>query len=200
MSAGPKITKLRKREPLILDAIPENLLREPIEYIFADHYRLRQVIATMDQFLAEGIFALFSADDSAGENAADIATIRAYLVDELPLHIADEEEDLFPALARRCSGDDETKQILDTLRQEHEDDFALLPPITEGLDSFLDGRAMAEWERFETSVARFVETQRRHIIWENNIVLPLARRRLDDDDMATIGHNIAARRDIEYPA
>ena len=195
MVAGLNMSRLRKREPLSLEPILENLLREPIEYIFADHYRLRQVIATMDRFLSEGDFVLPLAADSG----PDMAIIRDYLVDELHIHIADEEEDLFPYLEQRCQGDGETKQILATLRQEHVEDFALLPPVTAGLDSLLAGRAVCGRELFEPSAARFVETQRRHIIWENNIVLPLARRHLSTDDMAIMGHNMATRRNIEYP-
>ncbi|MBL6951889.1 MAG: hemerythrin domain-containing protein [Alphaproteobacteria bacterium] len=187
---------MRKREPLSLELIPENLLREPIEYIFADHYRLRQVVAAMDRLLIEGLFVSPLAED----NGSDVAVVRTYLVDELPIHIADEEEDLFPCLEQRCPGDGETGQILATLRQEHVEDFALLPPVTAGLDNLLAGGAVREGELFEASAARFVETQRRHIIWENNIVLPLARRYFTVDDMANMGHNMAARRNIEYPA
>jgi hemerythrin-like domain-containing protein len=45
-----------------------------------------------------------------------------------------------------------------------------------------------------------VETQRRHIVWENNIILPLARRRFSVEDMEEIGRDMAARRGLEYPA
>ncbi|MDP6690670.1 MAG: hemerythrin domain-containing protein, partial [Alphaproteobacteria bacterium] len=191
-NAGP-----RKHEPLVLELIPENLLREPIEYIFADHYRMRQVMATMDRFLSEGIYAQPPTDDDV---KADMAVIRDYLRDELPPHIADEEEDLFPCLERNSPGDSDTKQILATLHQEHEEDFALLPPLIAGHDDLLAGKPVAKRDLFETSVIRFVETQRRHIIWENNIVLPLARRRLSAEDMEQTGRDMAARRGLEYPA
>jgi len=195
LAADPGTSRLRKREPLSLELIPENLLREPIEYIFADHYRLRQVVAAMDRLLMEGLFVSPLVED----NGPDVAVVRTYLVEELPIHIADEEEDLFPNLEQRCPEDGETKQILATLRQEHVEDFALLLPVTAGLDNLLAGGAVLERELFEASTARFVETQRRHIIWENNIVLPLARRYFTIDDMAIMGHNMAARRNIEYP-
>jgi hemerythrin-like domain-containing protein len=187
----------RRREPLVLELIPENLLREPIEYIFADHYRMRQIIATMDRFLTEGIYAQPPMDDAI---IADMTVIQAYLRDELPPHIADEEEDLFPCLEQRSQNDSDTKQILATLHQEHEEDFALLPPLIAGHGDLLAGREVAARELFETSVVRFVETQRRHVIWENNIVLPLARRRLSTEDMEKIGRDMAARRGIEYPS
>ncbi len=197
MARNLKNEKPRKREPLVLELIPENLLREPIEYIFADHYRMRQIIATMDRFLVEGIYAQPPTNDDL---IADMTVIEAYLRNELPPHIADEEEDLFPCLERRSPGDNETKQILATLHQEHEEDFALLPPLIDGHADLLAGRPVAERELFETSVVRFVETQRRHVIWENNIVLPLARRRLSAEDMEKIGRDMAARRGLEYPA
>ena len=196
MAANVKISGLRRREPLILEHIPENLLREPVEYIFADHYKLRQVIATMDRFLTEGLFVSPLAED----DASDLSVIREYLINELPAHIADEEEDLFPYLEQRCQGDGDTKQILDTLRQEHVEDFALLPSVTAGLGELLAGEAVSGREIFEPSAARFVETQRRHVIWENNIVLPLARRHLTVDDMTVMGRKMAARRNIEFPA
>ena len=196
MVKNSKTEKPRKREPLVLELIPENLLREPIEYIFADHYRMRQIIATMDRFLIEGIYAQAPVDDDV---IADMAVIEAYLRTELPPHIADEEEDLFPCLQRRSPGDHEMRQILDTLHQEHEEDFALLPSLIAGHEDLLAARPVAARELFETSVVRFVETQRRHVIWENNIVLPLARRRLSAEDMEKIGRKMAARRGLENP-
>jgi len=195
LAADLKTLRLRKREPLLLELIPENLLREPIEYIFADHYRLRQIIATTSRFLATEIFT--SPPDA--ETAPEIHTIRDYLADELPIHMADEEEDLFPCLVQHCPDDDETKQILAVLRQEHAEDLALLPSITAGLDDLLAGRQVADWPVFAASVAHFVERQRRHIIWENNIILPLARRHFTADDMARIGREMAARRNVEFP-
>ena len=195
MARNLRQSGVRKHEPLILESIPENLLREPVEYVFADHYRLRQVVATLDRFLTEGAFT----SPLSEEVAADTARIQAYLLDELPLHIADEEEGLFPCLERRRAGDNETEQILATLRQEHQEDFALLPTVTAGLDDLLAGREVAEKDVFETSVARFVDTQRRHIMWENNIVLPLARRYFEAEDMLAIGREMADRHGAEYP-
>ena len=44
----------------------------------------------------------------------------------------------------------------------------------------------------------FAEAQRRHIAWENSLVLPLARKRLTAKDLETMGRNMAARRGIAY--
>jgi hypothetical protein len=114
LAAGLKTSRWRKREALFLKLIPENLLREPIEFIFSYHYRLVQIIAAMSVLLAAGSFASPLAEDTAPE----IATIRTYLVNDLPIHAADEEEDLCPCLAQHFPGDEDTKQIFATLHQE----------------------------------------------------------------------------------
>jgi len=49
---------LRKREALFLKLIPENVLREPIEFIFSYHYRLVQIIAAMSVLLKGWLFRL----------------------------------------------------------------------------------------------------------------------------------------------
>ncbi|MDP6344172.1 MAG: hemerythrin domain-containing protein [Alphaproteobacteria bacterium] len=190
------MAKGKRHKSLVLETIPENLLREPIEYIFADHYRLRQIVASLDGFLAADNFAA----DIDEEVRADLRVILAYLEDELPLHIADEDEGLFKFLGERCRGDDETKQILLVLTDEHEEDFGLMPPVTAGLKSLAAGEAVKEPQKFIDAAARFVETQRRHLIWENNIVLPLARRHLTPEDLENMGRQMAARRGLDYPA
>ena len=49
------------------------------------------------------------------------------------------------------------------------------------------------------SLSAFAEGQRRGRAWENGFILPLARRRLTRADLALIGHNMARRRDIDFP-
>jgi len=53
---------------------------------------------------------------------------------------------------------------------------------------------------FASFATRFVESQRRHIIWKNNIILPLARRHFMAGDMARIGRDMVTRRYIDFPA
>ena len=72
--------------------------------------------------------------------------------------------------------------------------------MTAGLGDLLAGRAVAKWVLFASSATRFVESQRRHIIWKNNIILPLARRHFMAGDMARIGRDMVTRRYIDFPA
>ncbi len=101
-----------------------NRFRHPIEFLFKEHDRLLEILATLE-LLAHDCTA-----DSAPENAA---LVLGYLEHEMPLHIADEEEDLFPLLTRRCAPEDEIDELVALLSSEHETDekhyLALLAPL-----------------------------------------------------------------------
>ena len=43
-------------------------------------------------------------------------------------------------------------------------------------------------------------TERRHLKLEDDVVLPLAQRRLSPDELEQIGRSMAARRNIAFPA
>ena len=47
-----------------------------------------------------------------------------------------------------------------------------------------------------TDLRTFAESQRRHLTWEENVVLPLARERLTPEDLAEMGRNMVTRREI----
>ncbi len=105
-------------------AIDINRFRHPIEFLFKEHDRQRVICASLE-LLAHDCTA-----DRAPENAA---LVLGYLEHEMPLHIADEEEDLFPLLTRRCAPEDEFEELVALLSSEHETDeqhyLALLAPL-----------------------------------------------------------------------
>ncbi len=166
-------------------AIDNNRFRHPIEFLFKEHDRQRVICAALE-LLAHDCTA-----DSAPENAA---LVLGYLEHEMPLHIADEEEDLFPLLTRRCAPEDEFEELVALLSSEHETDekhcLALLAPV----------RAIVNGLRpplqFAADARAFAVLQRRHLGWENSTVLPLARRCLTAADRAELGRKMAERRGI----
>ncbi|MDH3792559.1 MAG: hemerythrin domain-containing protein, partial [Rhodospirillales bacterium] len=95
---------------------PEDF-REPIEFLYGMHERLRRQCENLVQL----------AKDPAAAEAPEIAAaILDFLETGLPLHRADEEEDLFPLLERRSpvpetGAHDELLSSLAVLRQEHRD-------------------------------------------------------------------------------
>ena len=173
-----------------IEAIPENLFREPIDYLYADHFRQRVVCKFLDQI----------AFDPGAANVARLATLALeYLEQDLSHHIADEEQDLFPRLRTRCKPPDHIVSILTVLSEEHAKDAELSSGLLAGLRRLKEGRPLKQVSEFLQTAAAFAETQRRHIAWEEDVVLPLARKRLSANDLEEIGRGMAARRGLAFP-
>lgn len=173
-----------------VDAIEPQLLLEPLEYLFADHFRHRVLCNRLDVLVD---------DPPIDRHTAEFGEILNFLTNDLPLHIADEEESLFPLLSTRCLAGDGYNEIYVLLQEEHELDEQLSETVIDGLRGLTkDGKA-ADPDGFFRTVGVFTETQRRHLAWENGIVLPLARKRLTRADLAQMGQAMAARRGLDYP-
>ncbi len=168
-------------------AIDINLFRHPIEFLFREHDRQRMICATL-MLLAHDCTA-----DLAPENAA---LVLGYLEHDMPLHIADEEEDLFPLLTRRCAPEDDFDEIVALLSSDHETDekhyLALLAPLR----AIVNGLRPPDPVQFAADARVFAILQLRHLGWENGTVLPLARRRLTATDRIEMGWKMAERRGI----
>lgn len=61
-----------------------------------------------------------------------------------------------------------------------------------------DRRTLESPMRMFVNVRTLVEAQRRHLAWENGVVLPLAQKRLESGDLEEMGRNMAARRGMAY--
>lgn len=177
------------RERLIeeIEAIPENLLREPLDYISSDHFRQR----TICKFLDDIAF-----DPTRSEVAHLAAIVLTYLEQDLPHHIADEEQNLFPRLRERCLDSDKVDRLLAVLSEEHAKDDHLCTEILVGLRALSNGQNTRVDAGFVRAAAAFAETQRRHLAWEDEVLLPLARQRLTAEDLRDMGRSLAARRGV----
>lgn len=77
----------------IIEPIPDNLVREPMAYLFAEHYRQSQVCNQLEQLVRS----------SAGRDAPLLASqVRNYLTSDFALQVADELLDFFAPLLVRC--------------------------------------------------------------------------------------------------
>jgi hemerythrin-like domain-containing protein len=173
-----------------IEAIPENLFREPIDYLYADHFRQRIVCKLLDR-IASDLHAK-QVDGPAG-------VVLEYLERDMPLHVEDEEQDLFPCLRAQCKPEDEIEHILTLLTEEHARDQDLGLPLTAGLRCLSEGRPLPNAAEFLKAASTFAETQRRHLAWEEGVVLPLARKKLLPKDLTELGRSMAARRGAAYP-
>ncbi len=177
-------------ESIWLDASPPRLSEyaKPIDLIAQEHARFRACCEMLRRL----------ADDPDGDDAADMAAaILTYVETALPLHVADEEADLFPMLRRACRPGDDIGYVLELLSMEHDDDIEYCRTLIEPLGRIADGGAPADPVRFSHYARAFALLQRRHLDWENVLVLPLARKRLSERDLRELGRRMAARRSVE---
>lgn len=102
---------------------------------------------------------------------------------EMPLHHRDEELGLFPLIEKRALPDDNIHDILARLALEHATDESFASELLESLEGLSEGRKLKNPDMVGYMLRSFFECYRRHILWENAIVLPLARTRLTGDDL-----------------
>jgi hemerythrin-like domain-containing protein len=157
------------------------LLGNPIDFIAEDHMRERAICAMIDKIAA-----------AEQPDRDDCDHVLAFLREELPLHLADEDEDLFPMMRARCEPDDEIDIIIDRLQSDHGHALTDTPDVVallrRGSELPDDGRAR---------LTDFATHSRRHIIVENAIILPIARARLSKDDLDIMRLHMLKRRGLD---
>lgn len=175
---------------LVIDPIPDNLVWEPVGYLFADHVRQRTLCGLL-KTLAEG--------NSASDDFP-FADVLAYLVTDRVNHLADEEEDLFPRLRARLGPANEVVRLLDNLQAEHSRDRVRGHEVAEGLRRLADDIGAGVSDDLRASIKVFVSNVIAHLSLEDERVLPLARSCLAEEDFEQMGRAMARRRGIDYPA
>ena len=158
----------------------------PIEALYEEHFLQRQMAGDME-VLAETRIA-----------RPDLARrILNNLTGALPHHRVDEDESVFPRLRRRATPEDEIADLLDRLQGEHVTLRALAAELMPALACMAEGALPAPEDR--VALQRFARTERRHLITENALVLPLARLRLTASDKAAALAEMRARRTVPSP-
>lgn len=172
-----------------LDTMPPAAqLTTPLDYIVADHFRQRVLCSVLDDMAETGVVD------------RDLAAVaQRFLKTDFATHVIDEEEDLFPLLRRRSQPEDRIEDVLGDLSQEHASDKIDVDAIVERLQAIVDSDDNAAGDDFRSLLRRFAVSERRHLIVENAIVMPLARARLTRDDLRNLGRRMAARRGLDYP-
>lgn len=164
--------------------------RDPIAVIEVDHAQQLAVCGVLDRLVR---------NPRHGADGQEIAAVHDYLRNHLPLHIADEEEDLFPLMRQCATADNDLEQILSQLYLEHQTDRRLNDDLCGDIECLIDGHAFADPSRFLMNAFAFSETQRRHLAWENAVVVTRARKCLCNADRAELGRCMAKRRGLIVP-
>ena len=167
------------------DAAADGTIRAPLEFLTGHHDRQSAMCAGLERL---------ARDPGAADAAATARLLLDYLQRELPLHIDDEEDDLMPLLERRCTDEDGLDALLAQIRAEHEGDVAFEACLIGPLEAIASGVPPARPEVFARDATTFATLQRRHLAWENGAVIPLARRRLEPEDLVRLAAAMTARR------
>ena len=170
--------------------MPAALLADPLDYIFADHFRQRVLCNLLEE--------LADAPSLDVGKAEDVLT---YIRADMPVHIRDEEDDLFPLMRRRCAPEDEIDALLAKLGAEHAVDDRFARRIVDGLAILAaTGTPVRSMPDLRHRMLAFARSQRRHLMVENAILLPIARARLTRRDLADLARRMAARRGVKLTA
>lgn len=178
-----------RRDAVLIEPIDPALLRDPLEFILADHYRQRAVLTLLD--------TLSRARASSDVRRRVAREVLAFLSSDLAHHVEDEQRDLFPLLRRRLTPDSPLVGVIDQLQAEHESDAQAIGALTTMLADIAAHPAAETGLRFRIAAAAFVHAQRRHLAWENGVVMPMLRAHLTVGDLRELGRRMAARRGIK---
>ena len=112
-------------------------------------------------------------------------------------HHREEEEALFPLLLARAEEADMADEIVARLREEHASDEGFAEELVDILGALEAGEGVENPDMLGYMLRGFFENYRRHITWENTVVIPLARRRLTPEDAAVLLHRMRKIRQSE---
>lgn len=122
-----------------------------------------------------------------------------YFQEAAPKHTADEEESLFPRLRQMHLPDIENAiERLELLEHDHILAGSLHAQVEELGQRYLATGSLESIgvEAFRKAIASLVSIYKPHINIEDNLIFPLAARRLSAPDKAAIADEMAARRNL----
>lgn len=161
------------------------LLRNPLEFLLEDHMREREICRILDRIAAR---------ERVGKES--VSLVMTFLKEELPFHLEDEEEDLFPAMRRRCHPEDEIEKAITRLTADHRHADAATPDVIAIAE--MGAEALRNLTDEQCAVLKgYASHARRHLILENAIILPLARRRLGKAELEGIRAGMLKRRGLD---
>jgi hemerythrin-like domain-containing protein len=172
-------------ETPIVEAMPYALLEEPLDYIFADHFRQRSVCVALKRFAASG---------RAPRREADM--VIAFLDRDLRWHHEDEDEDLFPAVRRRTVAEDDLGAVLARLTEDHRQSELMVSAIVSALAARPDQDPVRLDQQSREMMQVYAASEHRHLALENGIVLSIARIRLKPADLNGIRAAMKKRRGL----
>ena len=168
--------------------VDARLLLDPIGFLQTEIYRQRVACNTLEALASPG---------ETGDVGTDAERVRRYIDEDLPTHLRDMEECLFPILRERSRPEDDLEGRLARYRGLHglrDKPAVSLLRVLEDLS-----RGDPPPSDLAAIVRAVVEPWRRDLQSENEDILPLAEQRLTGSDLVALGQAMALKRGIHHP-
>jgi hemerythrin-like domain-containing protein len=157
----------------------------PLDEIAHAHVVHGQICDAMER-IADGL-----PDEVDAKLCAQVASFLKY---DIALHHHDEDMGLFPLLRARAAMADGFDGIVERLSAEHQSDTDFAGEIAESLELLGRGGPVGNPDMMGYMLRGFFERYRRHVQWEDALVMPLARLRLTEDDLQTLSRLMESNR------
>lgn len=158
--------------------------RDPLDLILLDHQHYLELCDRMEE-IADTL-----------PDKVSVATCTLVIQDlsrRVAWHHNFEEIHLFPVLRARARADDQLVASLDRLEREHRADEGYADEIVDLLSALASGTNLEAPDTAGYMLRGLFQSLRRHIAFENEHVLPLARRMLSAADLARLGRALVSR-------
>jgi hemerythrin-like domain-containing protein len=152
------------------------LLADPLAFLAAEHGRQRALLGHLDRL----------ANNRTGSRVAIARALVAWLACELPLHLRDEEESLYPRIGGAAL------PVVRILSEENRESATLRRDLRSDLAMIATGHRPSA--RFTAAAQDFIARYRRHLAIEEDEIMPTARRCLSSTACGLITREMAARR------
>jgi hemerythrin-like domain-containing protein len=177
--------QMRQRENLAAAAnhppAAAEIRHDPFAYLSYEHVieeRLCDLLEAIADALPDGVSPV------CAKSAVN------YLQSRFPGHIALENEIIFPALKAAQLISPSLGRAIKQAQQEHAADEDTAAELAEALTAFIDDREAGEANVLGYMLRGFFEQRRRHIVWEETLLYPLARSNIEAADMDGLGESI----------
>lgn len=161
-------------------------LGNPIDFITSDHLREREMCAVLDQIATGDI-----------PKKGMLRFALAFVQEELPFHLADAEQDLFPLMLQRCEQEDQIEEAVQRLKSDHAHTRADTTLVTAVLQSCIEDPSSDPDQDTRDLLRTYTAHARRHLIVETAIILPIARARLTESDLDSLLLAMLRRRGLD---
>ena len=150
---------------------------DAIEWLFSSHGEQEKLCDMLEQIA-----------DSLPDDVDPLLCARVVKVlrDELPVHHRDEEHGLFPLVEHRAKPEDNVEELIAQLCLEHATDESFAIEVMDELATLSEGKKPRNPNMLGYMLRGFFESYRRHLQWEDKVLLPLARKRLTEADLTKL--------------